>query len=39
MKTIDIAQSLINRAYVEHKYLNNIKKMYQHAVKCDDQMF
>ena len=21
----------------EHKFINNIKKIYQHAVKCDDQ--
>ena len=37
MKTIDIDQSLSNRPYVEQKFLNNIKKIYQHAGKCDDQ--
>ena len=37
MKTIGIYQSLCNRSSFEHKFLNNIKKIYQHAVKCDDQ--
>ena len=37
MKTIGIDQSLCNRSYFEHKFLNNIKKIYQHAGKCDDQ--
>ena len=37
MKTIGIDQSLVNRPSIEHKFLNNIKKIYQHAVKCDDQ--
>ena len=37
MKTIGIGQSLRNRPSVEHKCLNNIKKIYQHAGKCDDQ--
>ena len=37
MKTIGIDQSLCNRSSFEHKYLNNIKNIYQHAVKCDDQ--
>ena len=37
MKTISIDQSLSNRPSVEHKYLNNIKYIYQHAGKCDDQ--
>ena len=35
MKTIGIDQSLCNRSYFEHKVLNNIKNIYQHAVKCD----
>ena len=26
-----------NRASFKHKYLNKIKKIYQHAGKCDDQ--
>ena len=37
MKTIDIDRSLRNRPSVEHKYLNNIKKIYQHAGNCDYQ--
>ena len=37
MKTIDIHQSLSNRPSVEHKYLNNIKKIYNNACKCDEQ--
>ena len=37
MKTIGIDQSLSNRSYFEHKSLNNIKKIYQHAGKCDYQ--
>ena len=37
MKTIAIDKSLCNRSSFEHKFLNNIKKMYQHASKCDDQ--
>ena len=37
MKTIFIDQSLINRSFFEHKCLNNIKKIYQHTGKCDDQ--
>ena len=37
MITIGIDQSLCNRSYFEHKCLNNIKKIYQHASKCDDQ--
>ena len=36
-KTIGIDQSLCNRSYFEHKCMNNIKKIYQHAVKCDYQ--
>ena len=37
MQTIVIDQSLCNRSSFEHKCLNNIKKIYQHAGKCDDQ--
>ena len=37
MNKIGIYQSLCNRSYFEHKCLNNIKKIYQHAGKCDDQ--
>ena len=37
MKTIGIDQSLCTMSYYEHKFINNIKKIYQHAGKCDDQ--
>ena len=37
MNTIGIDQSLCNRYYFEHKFMNNIKYIYQHAGKCDDQ--
>ena len=37
MKTIGIDQSLCNRSSFEHKFLNNIKKIHQHAGKCDNQ--
>ena len=37
MKTIVIDQSLCNRYSFEQKYLNNIRKIYQHVGKCDDQ--
>ena len=37
MKTIFIEQSFRNRASFEHKFFNNIKKIYQHAGKCDYQ--
>ena len=37
MKTIGIDQSLSNMPSIEHKCLNNIKNIYQHAGKCDDQ--
>ena len=37
MKTIGIDQSLCTRSYFEHKCMNNIKNIYQHAGKCDDQ--
>ena len=36
MKTIGIDQSF-TRSSFEHRYMNNIKKIYQHAGKCDDQ--
>ena len=35
--TIGIEQSLCNRSSFEHKCLNNIKNIYQHAGKCDYQ--
>ena len=37
MKTIGIDQSLHRRSSFEHKCLNNIKKIYQHSGKFDDQ--
>ena len=37
MKNIGIEQKLCNRFSFEHKYLNNIKKIYHHAGKCDNQ--
>ena len=37
MKTIGIDLSLCKRSSFEHKCLNNIKKIYQHAGKCDYQ--
>ena len=37
MKTIGIEQSLCNRYFFEHKCLNNIKNIYQHADKFDYQ--
>ena len=37
MKTIGIYQSLRNNALFEHKCLQNIKKLYKHAGKCDNQ--
>ena len=37
MKTTGIDQSLCTRSSSEHKYLNNKRKIYQHAGKCDDQ--
>ena len=30
-------QSSFNRSSFEHRCMNNIKKIYQHAGKCDDQ--
>ena len=37
MKNIGIDQSLCTRYSFEHKFLDNIKKIYQHSGKCDDQ--
>ena len=37
MKTIGIDQSSFTRSSFEHICMNNIKNIYQHAVKCDDQ--
>ena len=37
MKTIGIDQSSFTRSSFEHRCMNNIKKIYQHAGKCDDQ--
>ena len=37
VKTIGIDQSLSNNAIFVHKCLQNIKKLYKHAGKCNDQ--
>ena len=37
MKTIGIDQSSFIGYYFEHRCMNNIKNIYQHAGKCDDQ--
>ena len=37
MKTIGIDQSSFTRSSFEHRCINNIKKIHQHAVKCDNQ--
>ena len=37
MKTIGIDQSSFARSYFEHRCMNNIKKIYQHVGKCNDQ--
>ena len=37
MNTIGIDQSLSNNDLFEHKCLQNIKKLYKHAGKCDNQ--
>ena len=37
MKTIGIDQSSFIRSSFEHRCMNNIKNIYQHAGKCDDQ--
>ena len=36
MKNIGIYQSLRKNALFEHKCLQNIRKLYKHAGKCDD---
>ena len=37
VETIGIDQLVSNRPSVEHKFLNNIKRIYQHTGKCDDK--
>ena len=37
MNTIGIDQSLCTRSSFEHKFMNNIKKIYQHEGKFDYQ--
>ena len=37
MDTIGIDQSSFARYSFEHRCMNNIKKIYQHASKCDNQ--
>ena len=37
MKTIGIDQSSFTRSSFEHRCMNNVKNIYQHAGKCDDQ--
>ena len=37
MNTIGVDQSLCTRSSFEHKFMKNIKKIYQHSGKCDDQ--
>ena len=37
MKTIIIYQSSFTRSSFEHRYMNNIKQIYQHGGKCDEQ--
>ena len=37
MKTIGIDQTSFARSSFEHRFMNNIKKIYQHAGKFDDQ--
>ena len=37
MKTIGIDQSSFTRYYFEHRCMSNIKNIYQHTGKCDDQ--
>ena len=37
MKTIGIDQTSFARSSFEHRCINNIKKIYEHAGKCDDQ--
>ena len=38
IRTIGIDQSLCTSSSFEHKCLNNIRKIYQHAHDCDDQL-
>ena len=37
LKNICIDQSSFTRSSFEHRCMNNIKNIYQHAGKCDDQ--
>ena len=37
MKTIGIYQSSFTKSSFEHRCMNNIKNIYQHAGKCEDQ--
>ena len=37
MKTIGIDQSSFAKSSFEHRCMNNIKNIYQHAGKCDDK--
>ena len=37
LQTIGIEQSLSNNSIYEHRYLENIKKLYKQAGKCDYQ--
>ena len=37
VKTIDIDQSLSNNALFEHRCLQNIRKLYKHSGKFDNQ--
>ena len=37
VKTIGIDQSLRKNALFEHRFLQNIKKLYKHSGKCDNQ--
>ena len=37
MNTIGIDQSSFTKSSFEHRCMNKIKKIHQHAGKCDDQ--
>ena len=37
MKTIGIDRSSFNMSTFEHRCMNNTKKIYQHAGKCDEK--
>ena len=37
MKTIGIDKTSFAKSSFEHRCMNNIKNIYQHAGKCDDQ--